>query len=412
MKRDTEIICTIPTVKLRGLVRKLEKLNRRANNLGVDNLVYSISKPYMTTVSRYILETESQHEEHRSFEVEVADLTMTKSMISLNGWSFLASIDYDGNNSIIFPIRHDIKIPEKYRSIGCICEHCKSNRLRKKLYLVYNEKSGEITQVGSTCIESYLGFDATVLVLHAQLMNDILILRDWSEHDFEPHGFNADPVVDLIPFMRYSVSTIRKDGYVSSSAVRESSPYENVQTSGQWVWKLLNDFSSYFKDVIGDYLPTENDIELANEIIEWIKNHEKSDNYFLNLGSLIERGYVNYKTANLACSAVAVYKKEMEQESKRKNNLENSSHFGTVSIRQNVVLHLDSVRTIDSPFGSKWLHKFHTPEGNVAIWWSTSEELKPNKIYVGKATVKAHDEYKGVKQTILSRCKLSQYTEA
>ena len=44
--------------------------------------------------------------------------------------------------------------------------------------------------------------------------------------------------------------------------------------------------------------------------------------------------------------------------------------------------------------------------GNVAIWFTSAGDMEVGKTYRIKGTIKEHSEYKEIKQTILSRCKV------
>ena len=68
---------------------------------------------------------------------------------------------------------------------------------------------------------------------------------------------------------------------------------------------------------------------------------------------------------------------------------------------------LKSVRGMETRFGWTQLVKFEDANGNILQWW-TAVEIKAE---VGDhvrltGTVKAHDEYKGVKSTTVTRCKI------
>ena len=56
----------------------------------------------------------------------------------------------------------------------------------------------------------------------------------------------------------------------------------------------------------------------------------------------------------------------------------------------------------------KGYHTFEDENGNTFIWvTSASKDFEENKTYTVKGTIKAHKEYKGVKQTNLTRCRVA-----
>ena len=68
---------------------------------------------------------------------------------------------------------------------------------------------------------------------------------------------------------------------------------------------------------------------------------------------------------------------------------------------------LKSVRGMETRFGWTQLVKFEDADGNILQWWTAVEikaEVGDQVLLTG--TVKAHDEYKGVKSTTVTRCKI------
>ena len=68
---------------------------------------------------------------------------------------------------------------------------------------------------------------------------------------------------------------------------------------------------------------------------------------------------------------------------------------------------LKSVRGMETKFGYTQLVKFEDANGNILQWWTAVEikaEIDDQVLLTG--TVKAHDEYKGVKSTTVTRCKI------
>lgn len=68
---------------------------------------------------------------------------------------------------------------------------------------------------------------------------------------------------------------------------------------------------------------------------------------------------------------------------------------------------LKSIRGMETRFGYTQLVKFEDINGNILQWWTAVEikaEVGDQVLLTG--TVKAHDEYKGVKSTTVTRCKI------
>lgn len=89
-----------------------------------------------------------------------------------------------------------------------------------------------------------------------------------------------------------------------------------------------------------------------------------------------------------------------------------SKHFGTVGQRVRK-LRVTFIREaiFEGFYGATFVSTLMTDEGNVLVWKSSTCLLgvrKPGTRFDLTATIKAHIEYNGVKQTVLSRCKVEK----
>jgi hypothetical protein len=86
-----------------------------------------------------------------------------------------------------------------------------------------------------------------------------------------------------------------------------------------------------------------------------------------------------------------------------------SDHQGSVGekIERNAVL--TKSRWIESMYGSTLMHTFVDDGGNIYIWFSNGRSgygLDEGTHYLIHGTVKKHDTFRGVRQTVLTRCKV------
>lgn len=84
-----------------------------------------------------------------------------------------------------------------------------------------------------------------------------------------------------------------------------------------------------------------------------------------------------------------------------------SEWVGEIKGKMELEVEIDSVRTIDGSYGYVYLYKLVDAEGNQLTWFASSPALKDvSGKFKLKFTVKAHNEYKGIKQTIITRAKV------
>lgn len=85
-----------------------------------------------------------------------------------------------------------------------------------------------------------------------------------------------------------------------------------------------------------------------------------------------------------------------------------SGHIGQVGDKVDLAATFKRTRWYDTRFGTTWIHIFEDESGNILVWKTSSgTDLECGAKVRIKGTIKDHDEYNGVKQTILTRCKIT-----
>ncbi len=90
-----------------------------------------------------------------------------------------------------------------------------------------------------------------------------------------------------------------------------------------------------------------------------------------------------------------------------------NEHVGSVKERLTLDLTLVGLRDIDGFYGHSVLHRFEDAAGNLLVWFATNPEIIPDAgdkraMTVGETltlagTVKKQDDFRGRKQTVLTR---------
>lgn len=84
-----------------------------------------------------------------------------------------------------------------------------------------------------------------------------------------------------------------------------------------------------------------------------------------------------------------------------------SDYIGQEGDKVNMEVTLTHTGSYQTRFGTTYVHTFKDAEGNVLVWkTSTYPQFEVGTIRI-KGTIKGHDEYKGTKQTVLTRCKIA-----
>ena len=101
-------------------------------------------------------------------------------------------------------------------------------------------------------------------------------------------------------------------------------------------------------------------------------------------------------------SAVSAYRREHAPA--RDAAAAPSAHVGEIGKRAALELTCERVVDCDTDYGILHIHTFRDAAGNALVWRTTSRRIESGTRVAGKATVKAHGEYRGERQTELTRC--------
>jgi hypothetical protein len=361
-------------------------------------------------------------------------LTLVGEVPHYAGWRFIAALEHLDGENITRTIEGE-KLPREYRTRGPVCDHCQVSRRRSDTY-VLQHVDGRFVQVGSTCIDDFLGCDYAGKLADAASLLAVAygIAGDGEEGPNEGMGGSRQrdfPLTEYLPLVSWAVEVM---GWVSRRAAREQDSEATADAS--WTFMLNPRAAREAKvEVTADHGAT------ALAAAEWAENltdaevDAESGDYLHNLRAIARNGYVNTKSAGLAASMIVAYQRHLARERRRNERAAGfvDAYVGEVGKRVTfglppklgkrgkllkgapVVLSasaviLDFVTGYDTDFGYMTVCKFKSAEGALLVWKSTSVGLSREDVgkrYLVAGTIKTHSEYKGAKQTILSRCTLT-----
>ncbi len=386
-----ETLFKIPARNLSYLNERLEKLNRKAAKLGV------------APVSTKVLAT-SYHKREAWYEIEVTGLAPKLE----GGWTFLGTLEHTEAGNILRALPGQ-SIPEQYRTSPKTCDHCKTIRNRKDTYVVKSE-AGETKQVGHNCVRDYLGHTSPArIALLAEL------IREFQEAGNEGSG-RIPNELSMTAFMEMAAEVVLRKGFVSAKAAQayaeKSGGVAGLTTTAAEVWfqffhdpKLEREHPEWFFSV------TEAGVILGGDALDYAKTLEAKSDYEYNLRTIAQKVIITRRDAGLLASAIGAYQKHMGFQAERKAKeakFANSQYFGTVGKREIfgvTVIGEHIFAPTEYGYGqeNRVLYRMQDAAGNVAVWFTSGKKLEVGKTYQLKATVKKHDDYKGIKQTVLTR---------
>jgi len=180
--------------------------------------------------------------------------------------------------------------------------------------------------------------------------------------------------------------------------------------------------------------PTELNVQLAKEALEWCQNIsdaevEKSD-YLYNIRTVARAGSIDSRLIGYAASIIPAYKRHLEGVVARKREAEArllSNWVGEIGKRlEDIEVTVLAQRDFTSDYGTSTLVTMADDAGNRYKWWSScggltvkvdfDNQISYDPTFVGqvrsadvgervriKGTVKKHESYKDTKETVLSR---------
>lgn len=324
----------------------------------------------------------------------------------LNGWSFIATLEHLTDGNVIKAVPGQADLPEQYRSSQPICDHCHKDWLHRKETFVLRNEQGELKQVGRQCLADFLGHQSP-----EQIANYASRLFELTgELDEDERLFDSMPSTyhnyDLVKFLAMTAAVIKARGWVSALMVKngESNVSTRIIVEDQLTNRHLED-----RDKIR---PTSEHIELAERAINWIRNEvaPKTD-YEHNIALLTKTDSFPIDNAGIVASLIPMYQREFEKREAAKNNpLTNSQYVGKEGDKIEVKVKVLRVIFTENGYGyrptSTAIFKLQDAQGNLYTWFTQVGDLEQGREYTLKGAVKRHQEYKGIKETVLTRCKV------
>lgn len=386
-----------------GNMERLEaKLTRIANKCKKYGCEFTYRK--VGEVYRELVDENKQKYTARFIQVEAEGTAI------INDWQFIASVEHTDKGNIINRVC-DIEVPERYYTGEPVCEHCNSKRYRKYTYIVRNLTTGEFKQVGKSCLNDFThGLSAEAAAQYISLY-DSLITGE------EPYtGCHIENYIEIKEALQIIAETVSKFGYVRtqeyemrSTASRAYDYY--LALSGQLSSRACDKYKQEMKEVDFDHTAPKV-LEIVDATLAWILSQDESNNYMHNLKTVCSLPYVRQKNFGILASLFPSYDREMayqaRKEAKAKARAEEVSSEYVGSVKDRITITVSSVTCITSwetTFGITRIYKILGTDGNVYMW-KTGNLIEENiKTLIG--TVKAHNEYRGVKQTELTRCRVA-----
>lgn len=412
------MIIKIPSENYESLSKKIKALSNKADRLNLEpismELNYSIG---IATPDK----SKTTYTEKEFYSVEVKGEPPV-----LSGWKFIGIVEPTDKGNVLIEINPENKIPEKYRHTDlCDCEHCGIKRDRLSAFIVENEETGEVLQVGRVCLKSYTS--------DTDPKNIALYESFFKLKEFERDGYGSSPKPLYNPeiVLTYFFKTREEYPELSRSNAKDIAlntipmPYFGDEYSRQRYDELKD-----IRNKIGSTLE-DKDYQKARDFILLINNIDDSNNNRVwNYKLVLNEPYtsfndiifqaVEFKEArDLQMSIEEKRIKEQLERIKAQEELleakKSRVHIGVEGEKTQLHVRLDSIKATQNQYGTTFIHTFRDEKENNITWFSSGKVLfdiderenliKDKTFFYIEATVGSHINYNDEPQTKILRTK-------
>lgn len=389
------MVYTVYANQVDEVTKRLTRLGKKAARYNVP-FSFKIGEEYPKKVAVYEHDDINHCDVKKdTFTVAAVDIEVDcESLIKADGWEVMAHIEHGDGGNIVTGIGAKVLKNEWFKA-PARCDHCHTDRARKITFIV--EKDGVEKQVGKSCLKEYTGIAPETATMWAEVHD---LFPDMENYRGSYTGVPMMYETDLI--LGYAYDSIKKHGY------RRRDMSEST---------FLDVLERYKKNVdVSEEAKAE-----ANRMITWLlmigKMFDSEDHEVYKMAGDLERncvpfarsGYLKFSGFGRLCYIPVAYAKYVgkQEERKEKERQEKKSRFvGNVGDRiEFIAKKIDEVTSWETQYGTTYLYKMTDESGNIFSWFASGRYRTGENIPV-KGTVKAHNEYHGVQETVLTRCRL------
>ena len=366
------------------------------------------------------------HELESKIPVLKVEVEFTGSIPKVEGFQFLAKIDHskgqDGNYTNLLNTAgrgaDDIleNLGTNFHVCTPNCDHCEKPRARNTTYLVRNPDDGEIKQIGSTCVDDFIGTKTLKQVMeafnmHAFFLDDEYfdeLDRDYVRGGASPTWFPIKTYLAMASYLTDTVGFVKADSYdprPTRQTLLEEISRPGSQNNSVLTKLSLEAFNPTLKDKVYDKV---------DDMIEHFKNSKQTSTYGMNIKTLLNEPYFEISN-RFACGILASVPSSYNRELERKRQMEPDANgdalnepFGEVKSRGRLKLRLVNIREGQNSLGHAITKYSFLDEHSRRFHWRASTypdiDMTIGNTYELTATIAKHSEYQNFHYTHINRC--------
>lgn len=372
----------IPASNLYLAEEKIAKINKRAAKLGLAPLVLHVG--------------EDIHEERDRVIYTYNEIVVEGEYPVINGWRIIGSIDHDAEDNHLISTFGEFDV-KRYREMKPVCEHCNHHKITVKSFLVENVESKNIKAVGRGCLKNYIDKDPKAMLNYLEWFAFFIDELEGDGNDGSGWG-NAAPTYDIDDIAEIAAMAITTWGFTKNSETGATA----MDVSN---WYMDKEFRENFPI-------TDKHVEIGKAAIESFANTENDSEFNYLLKTLIGKKYVEAKWFPHIAGAVFGYTLKVARDAERKTYTK--GYVGEIKKRMTFELTLESVRAVESYYGTTYAHNFVDVTGHKVVWFASNGDIRDNEdvkegvMFSAKATPKKHEiaKFDGNHVTYINRLKV------
>jgi hypothetical protein len=316
------------------------------------------------------------------------------------GWRFVASVDaVDGGGTILrYPPGREAAVRNTDVVAGQ-CDHCHTRRARRWTMLLAHDDTGQLLQVGTSCLKDFLGHHLTPVFLTADDVRAEL-----------GRNLSGTPAAwDLTSVLTYAWAAVQALGWTPASGSEPGRTptrdvVRQVLTQQRAADRLLAVLSPHLVE----------GRRLAPRIIDTLLTGLSGESgYEANLAAVLRGQVVDARHLGLAVSAIPAHQRLLEQrqaDTTHQDAVAAVDHVGVVGDKLTLTGTVRNLIRVDgftyhSPDSMLLILDCGTAVAKMTTAASWAYQVKVGDPLTVTGTVKAHTVWNGVKQTVLTRPK-------
>ena len=363
---------------------KLEKFAKKFAKYG--GYSYEKSEPYVC-----------EDEDSRWYRYTVVDIEVD-AKYKVGDYQFVASLEWieDAGENLIKKASEDVFVPEIYKTRR-ECDHCKTNRLR--IHTIILKSSDEYIQVGKSCVKDYIGVDLGNYASYLTFFDSLEEFLEAHEFKGQSHWKKNFEVKDVLA-QAYEES--HKNGYISKATAVEN----DCDSTATKVFYALNGITNFEGKLLYEMHEfTDKTWEEVGNIYKFYEELEVESDYINNIKTILKSQYIQNDEVGLVVSAIGT-KLRIENEREERAKKVPSEFVGSVGDRITFKAIPVCIYSTYTNYGMLYIYKM-TVDNNVIVW-HTSKDLQEDVEFEITATIKEHSEYRGEKQTEVTRARVKR----